>query len=266
MFRTWRKFSRFILMLAVVFMLTLNLNTLSTKALTKSEIAVDPGHGGYDPGVVYKGIVEKIVSLDVSKKLRNYLDQFGYKVVMTRQSDKALNKLSRYGSTMKRRDLNARVRMINNDYVKLFVSIHVNSSIYNKSCTGSIVYYDSNSKKSKLIAESIQKSLNNLGYFSKKRLKQEPRPADFFILRKTKMPGVLVETAFVSNKHERKLLESQGFKNKLAYSIALGIKLADNQKPVVLKKIIPNVEPTTTKTQPGLLAYKGNKHIVNQIH
>jgi N-acetylmuramoyl-L-alanine amidase len=222
--RTSTKFFYFVNLSILLFLFMINFNTSLAYAKASTKIVVDPGHGGYDPGVVLSGIIEKKVSLDISKRLECYLEQSGNNVVMTRKTDTALYKLSKKGSSLKTRDLNSRVNIINSSGAKLFVSIHVDSVISCKKCTGSIVFYDSRSSKSKALAECIQNSLNKVVMNNQKRQQHSARPANFYILRRTGIPGVLIETAFITNKGERTLLKNENFKNKLALAIANGIK------------------------------------------
>jgi N-acetylmuramoyl-L-alanine amidase len=236
--RTSIKFLYFVnLSVLLLFLINLNISTAYAKSFGK--IVVDPGHGGYDPGVVLSGIIEKKVSLDISMRLVHYLGQSGNKVIMTRNIDTALYKLSNKGSSLKTRDLNARVNIINNSSAKLFISIHVDSVISYKKCTGSIVYYDSRSSKSKALAESIQSSLNKVIMNNQKRHLHTARPANFYILRRTGIPGVLIETAFITNRSERTLLKNEVFKNKLALAIANGIKNSKIYNSINAKKKDP---------------------------
>jgi N-acetylmuramoyl-L-alanine amidase len=238
-----------------------NINTSIANAKSLVKIGIDPGHGGYDPGVVLKGIIEKKLTLDISKRLEHYLGHFGYNVTMTRKTDIALYQLSKKGTSFKTRDLKARANIINNSGVKLFASIHVNSDVYSKNSTGSIVYYYSKSSKSKALADSIQNSLNNITINNRKRQQHKSRPADFYILKKTSAPGVLVETAFISNKGERKLLKSENFKNKIALAIANGIKNSKMQQDIIIKRTDLNKTIKKSIRKPTLKVVHSHKKI-----
>lgn len=240
----------YVIVLTILFSFMPNLNTLAVNFKSSIKIAIDPGHGGYDPGVVFMGVVEKKVTLDISKKLEHSLKQLGYTTAtMTRTTDTDLYNLSKIGNTLEKRDLNARAKIINHINANLFVSIHVNSDFYNKKCTGSIVYYYPNSLKSKIIAESIQKSIDNITINNQKRQQHKPRPANFYILRNTRIPGVLIETAFISNKGERKLIKTEKFKNKIALAIAIGIKNSGMYKVINTEKYhkSSNIRKSTKK-------------------
>lgn len=96
-----------------------------------ADIVVDPGHGGIDGGAAKKGVLEKEINLNVSKKLKTYLEAKGYKVLLTRESDMSLDKFGAAGQSRHSRDLNARVNIINNSGTEIFLSIHMNYSIKN---------------------------------------------------------------------------------------------------------------------------------------
>lgn len=189
------------------------------------KIIIDAGHGGIGYGCTIKNLHEKDITLDISREVQSCLKKVGYDVVLTRNSDVSLYKYCKTGDTIQKRDLNARVNMINNSNASVFVSIHVNSYLRNPGVNGSIVFYFSDEYlKSKSLAQSIQKSLNNLNYNGNKRTANSSRAENYYILRKTAMPGVLVETGFLTNPGERKWFATKEYRQKLAGSIALGVE------------------------------------------
>ncbi|HEY9061473.1 MAG TPA: N-acetylmuramoyl-L-alanine amidase [Pseudobacteroides sp.] len=187
-------------------------------------VVIDPGHGGIDGGTTLAGVMEKEVNLYISKKLKFYLEEKGFEVIMTREKDTSLDGLSKTGETRHLRDLNARVNLINSSNAKLFLSIHVNCYLRNPSANSAIVFYSSKYPKSKILAESTQKELNSITFDGNKRSPHEPITADYFILNKTNIPGVIVETAFISNDNDRYLLKKDEFKDELARAIAQGVE------------------------------------------
>lgn len=193
------------------------------KSSSKTQIVIDPGHGGIDPGTSKNGIVEKTINLEISQKLQHYLKMLGYKAILTRDKDSSLRGLSSLGDTLLQSDLNARVRIINRNNAKLFVSIHLNSNPDDKSMEGPIVYYNQNIPNSKILANSVQRELNNTIMNKQKHKYNRPEVESFYVLRFSNIPGVLVETAFVTNKNDRKLLTTDEFKEKTAQAIAKGI-------------------------------------------
>lgn len=205
--------------LTVVSIVTAFSYTAAYAAESPMGVIIDPGHGGIDEGAVVIGVKEKNITLDISKNLKDYLKQKGYKVSMTRESDISLYKLSRAGNTIQQRDLNTRVQMINDSKAGFFISIHVNSASRYPHESGSIVYYGS-MPQSRELAYYIQKSLNNIVLNNQKRKAHNIEVSKFYIQRNTKIPGVLVETGFISNNQERNLLTKASFKNTIAKAIA----------------------------------------------
>ena len=96
----------------------------SNLELVGKVIYLDPGHGGTDPGAIYKDIYEKDITLSICKKLKELLENDGAIVYMTRYDDYDLSD-STYNR--KYRDLNNKVKVINESMSDLYISIHLNS-------------------------------------------------------------------------------------------------------------------------------------------
>lgn len=176
-------------------------------------IVIDAGHGGLDYGTKEKGpyCVEKRVALETALLVRKYLDQLGYRVVMTRSSDVFI-------------PLWRRVHTANKRNCSLFVSVHFNSSP-TKSAHGIEVFYCDRpklqkcSKSSKKLADGILKQV----IFRTKAKSRGTKKGNFYVIRETKIPAVLVEGGFISNYKERCNLKKQQYLDKLARGIADGI-------------------------------------------
>lgn len=196
-------------------------NNLPTQ---KNKIIIDPGHGGIDSGVDKGHIVESKVTLDISKKLKTYLEEKSFVVDMTRASDTQLYKLSNITGTLQRRELDVRANIIDKSGAKIFVSIHVNSYPQHPEMSGSIVYYNPLVPQSKILSEYIQKQLNGISGQISKRDSHKPQQADFYLLKNTTIPGVLVETAFITNSIDYKLLSQDNFKSQIAQAVGDGIE------------------------------------------
>jgi N-acetylmuramoyl-L-alanine amidase len=199
-------------------------------------IVIDPGHGGIDGGTNKDGILEKEINLGISKKLKVFLEQRGYKVIMTREEDISLENLDNSGQSRHRRDLNARVNIINKNNAQLFLSIHVNCNFKKTSTDGAIVFYNDKFQESKVLAYCIQRSLNAMVVSGKKRTVHDPVQANYFLLSYSEIPGVIVETAFISNEVERRLLTQDEFREQLAKAIADGVEQYLNDKAEPLLK------------------------------
>jgi N-acetylmuramoyl-L-alanine amidase len=193
------------------------------KADQRNIIAIDPGHGGTDSGASKGKVVESEITLDIAKKLKSYMENKSYDVVMTRSSDISLYTLSSIEGTNQRKELDARSNIINNSGASVFVSIHVNSYPEFPKMSGSIIYYNPYMPQAKELSDSIQKQLNSITVKNFKRRKEVPQKADFYILMNSHIPGVLIETAFLTNTTERKLLMQNEFRLQIAKAIANGI-------------------------------------------
>ena len=88
-----------------------------------SGIVIDPGHGGVDPGTVKDGVVEKEVTLDISKRLQAYFERKKHTVILTRNGDTSVSKLSFSDGYTQQGDLNARVSIINHSNAELYLCI-----------------------------------------------------------------------------------------------------------------------------------------------
>ncbi|MCX7773042.1 MAG: N-acetylmuramoyl-L-alanine amidase [Clostridia bacterium] len=185
-------------------------------------IVVDPGHGGGDGGANREGILEKDLTLSISKKLMQALENKGYTVIMTRKEDISLDKLDDSSAGRHRRDLIARSHIINQSKAQLFLSIHVNSNADNSKADGSVVFYGDKIEQSKELALSIQRALNNIPVDGGSRTCHNPLKGRFHLLTHTDIPGVIIETAYISNSAERRLLTQDSFQNELALAIAEG--------------------------------------------
>ena len=213
-----------LLFASVVFIVksTLLANTFSDP--NSGIIVIDPGHGGIDGGTNKDGILEKEINLDISKRLCYYLEQKGYKVIMTRNDDISLDALDNSSKSRHQRDLNARVNIINNSNAQLFVSIHVNCNLKKPSTEGAIVFYNNKYEQSKTLAYSIQRNLNSIEISNRKRTVHNPTQAKYFVLGNADIPGVIVETAFISNKMEFQEITKESFRENTAKAVVSGIQ------------------------------------------
>ncbi|MBA9087379.1 N-acetylmuramoyl-L-alanine amidase [Fontibacillus solani] len=185
-------------------------------------IAIDPGHGGPDGGAVSKqGVIEKEINLAVSLYLRDYLQQSGAVVVMTREEDQDLADENTKGySKRKTQDLKRRVRFIEEHQAKLFVSIHMNA-VPSSRWSGAQTFYSSNNGASINLAEMIQEELKRNLENTDRVAKQSDK--SIYLLETLKMPAVLVEVGFLSNPGESALLGDEAYQRKVAASIYQGI-------------------------------------------
>lgn len=181
-------------------------------------IVVDPGHGGGDSGAQgYSGTWEKNNTLPTGIKLADLLRSAGAQVILTRSTDTSLVT----GSYIERSDLAARVDIANAAHADLFVSIH-NDSFTSSSAHGTTTYYSSESPvagQSLAFGQKVQAQLvSALGLYNR-----GVKAANFYVVKYTSMPAILVELGFISNPNEEKLLGSSDFQSRAVQGIYQGI-------------------------------------------
>lgn len=179
-------------------------------------IYLDPGHGGKDPGSIYKNIYEKDINLQICLKLKDVLEKNGATVYMTRYDDYDLS--SPNAARRKQSDLNNRVRLINDSRSDMYISIHLNA-INSKKWHGAQVFYDDVNTENKKIATIMQDELKK--FLNTDREISEI--SNMLLNRKVVIPGVLIEIGFLSNDNERYLLKQDNYQNKVAKVISNGI-------------------------------------------
>ncbi|MGM0441924.1 MAG: N-acetylmuramoyl-L-alanine amidase family protein, partial [Elusimicrobiota bacterium] len=213
-------------------------------------IVIDPGHGGKDPGAIGPlGTKEKDIVLNIAKKAAQKIrDELNLRVILTRNRDTFI-------------PLAKRVNIANKKEADIFVSIHCNAS-FNPDSEGFETYFlstDASDEEAEAVAsrenavmamernisdnskvENIlwsltmnqfmnesselcsfinQKTINNIN-LRDRGVKQ----AGFYVLKGARMPGVLLETAFISNKNEEKKLRQESFQEKIADGLKNSIK------------------------------------------
>ena len=171
----------------------------------KIVVIIDPGHGGKDSGAIgIGGVLEKDVILPISKRITEVLERNGIQVIMTRDSD--------YFVT-----LPGRVTMAERANADVFVSIHANSAGANRPEVSGLetYHYDSGLRLAQIVHSKILQSLNVRD--------RKVRKARFYVLRKTSMPSILVETGFLTGRDDAAKLRTSAYQNQMADAIAQGI-------------------------------------------
>lgn len=197
---------------------------VNTFAIDNSDkvILIDPGHGGIDGGAQSKaGTIEKDINLQIALKLRDNLEEKGYKVYMTRDEDEGLYQKGNTVREKKREDLNRRVEMKKETECDIFISIHQNMFPQSK-CYGAQVWYASNDNSYNL-ATVVQDSIKESVKDNNKRV-AKPAAEAYLILRdKYKGASILVECGFLSNPDEEAKLKSDEHQNLIVEGISVGI-------------------------------------------
>lgn len=182
-------------------------------ALTKltqpvaGRIVIDPGHGGKDPGARAGGIVEKDLTLELSKMVAEELRRRGVTVLLTRSSDTYL-------------ELEDRTRAANNFRANLFVAIHADVNPSPDKIGHTVILPQSLSATATQAARDIDRNLTANGSPSYS-VRTDNR--GLYVLRYTSCPSVLVEVGFLSNGTEASRFRDSGYRRKVAMGIAEGI-------------------------------------------
>ncbi len=173
----------------------------------KVVIVVDPGHGGKDSGAPgIGGLLEKDVVLPIGRKIAAILEKNGYQAVLTRDSDYFV-------------ELQGRVDIAESKKANLFVSVHANSIDNRPDVNGlETYYYDSGYNLAKVVHENI---LRSIGTIKDRGI----RKARFYVLRKSSMPSILVETGYMTGREDNPKLGTSEYQNRMAEAIAQGIIL-----------------------------------------
>ncbi len=168
------------------------------------KIMIDAGHGGYDAGAVYQGRREKDDNLNLALAVGDILKSQGYDVVYTRTDDV-------YDSPVQK------ARIGNESGADFFVSIHRNSSPTPNQYNGvqTLIYDNSGIKKT--MAENVNKRLEEVGY---RNINVDVRP-NLAVLRRTRMPAILVEAGFINSDKDNNLFDARF--EETAQAIADGI-------------------------------------------
>lgn len=209
------------------FVSTIEEHTKNSSAKSETiTVVIDAGHGGIDPGKVgVNNALEKDINLAIALKLERNLRENGINVVMTRTEDKGLYEEGE--SNKKVRDMKNRLAIIEEAKPVLAVSIHQNS-YPDPTVSGVQVFYYKDSVKSKEAAEIMQSQLIETLNPDKKRAAKDN--SSYYLLKKTSVPIMIVECAFMSNPTEADLLLQDAYQERVAWAIYMGIMRCINQQ------------------------------------
>jgi len=185
-------------------------------------VVIDAGHGGMDGGAVgTTGTLEKVLNLEVAKKLQKLVTDGGGTALMTREEDVSLHTES--DTTVreqKRSDLHYRRSFASDSGADAFISIHMNK-FEQSQYRGAQIFYakDENSKR---LAELIRKQVVPISKKSEGRAIKEAYDT-MFLLQENKIPSVIVECGFLSNPEEEALLMTEDYQQQLAEAVYRGL-------------------------------------------
>ncbi|MFU2422515.1 MAG: N-acetylmuramoyl-L-alanine amidase [Bacteroides sp.] len=182
-------------------------------------VVIDAGHGGDDPGKIgINGAKEKDVNLSIARRVKAYLEKEDIRVIMTRETEDGLYDAD--ASHKKVQDMKRRIAIIEGTAPDLTVSIHQNS-YPEEYVHGAQVFYYEGSVEGQELADKIQKRLIEGADPGNKR--QIKANSSYYLLKKTKIPIVIVECGFLSNRTEAEALCSDEYQDCIAWEITLGI-------------------------------------------
>ncbi|MFB2770225.1 N-acetylmuramoyl-L-alanine amidase [Pelatocladus sp. BLCC-F211] len=168
-------------------------------------VVIDPGHGGKDSGAPgLGGLLEKDVVLPIGKRIAAILEQNGIQTVLTRDADFFV-------------ELQGRVDIAERANATLFVSVHANSVDKRPDVNGlEVYYYDSGYNFAEVVRKTILQNISTLN-------DRGTRKARFYVLRKSSMPSILVETGYMTGREDNPRLGNREYQNRMAEAIANGI-------------------------------------------
>ena len=168
----------------------------------QARVILDAGHGGSDPGKI---------------GLNNLLEKEKITAELTRKEDKGLGTTG--DGSKKTEDMQARVKMINETKPVLTVSIHQNS-YEDPEIHGAQVFYYSHSREGEAVAKILQESLQEIDPENHRQAKANET---YYLLRRTKVPTVIVECGFLTNPEEAEKLSGEEYQEQVAEAVAKGI-------------------------------------------
>lgn len=174
--------------------------TAARGVLSGRVIGLDPGHGGDDPGAIGPGgTYEKDITLALALRVRDLLTEAGARVVMTREEDRWVGLYDRAG-------------VVNEAGADVFVSIHLNAAPSGN--ISGVEIYRHPAGEAAFARALHQRMLDATGLPNRGLV-----AADFVVLRETRMPGALLECAYLSNPREEQLIKTEDFQERVAGAI-----------------------------------------------
>lgn len=172
-------------------------------------IVLDPGHGGKDPGAVKGKYAEKRIALAVANVVKRKLENDGAIVYMTREGDT-------YPT------LQDRVDFAHKHYAEMFVSIHVNSAS-SSSAKGTETYYSISANDNELEDRALATNINNEIVKQANMQNRGVKRADYYVIRHSVFPSVLVELGFITNNEDLSKLVNSNYQQVFGNAIYQGI-------------------------------------------
>lgn len=180
-------------------------------------------HGGFDGGAEGEdGTLEKDINYSIVCKTAALLRFGGFNVVLTRTGDQSVE--SDPSDTISRRkvsDMKNRLQIMNSYKESIFISIHQNKFTTSK-VSGAQVFYSPNNEESQQIADNVQNSLKKyLEQSNERSIKKADKT--IYLMKNAKIPAIIVECGFLSNKEELSRLKTDDYQRKIAFAVYCGI-------------------------------------------
>ena len=210
------KYKIIVLTIFIIIINTITQVKADTKLIGKT-IYIDPGHGGKDPGAIYKELKELKINLQIALELKQELEKNGAKVYMARIGDYDISNINT--TNHKKNDLSARAKLINESECDMFISIHLNSDP-SPTWSGIQVFYTNKNKNNKEIAEITQKKFKE----ELKSTRKAKQIKNMYLFDRIEKPGILIEAGFISNSNDRYLLKQKEYQKRIAMTINKSIK------------------------------------------
>lgn len=178
-----------------------------------TKVCIDPGHGGFSAGAVGRGssesVLEKDVTLAIGRKLAEALRTRGADVVMTRDTDQFV-------------ELDKRPLVAVEQAAHLFISLHCDSNQKVNSASGSTSYFHAQDGDGRALAQAVQRGICGASGLPSRGVRSDTQvyATGFAVLRRSQVPSVLLETAFINNSSDRAKLVDPGWQTCVADAIA----------------------------------------------
>ncbi len=210
-------------------------------SLAGHTIVIDPGHGGRDSGAVANGLEEAPVALSLSRTIARVLRSEGAHVVLTRGANRDVP-ADRYGSGLGHRNLAARVAFARKVHADLFLSIHANEYSRDSNIHGAQVFVGQSPDTSRtMLATCLQERLNRVTMTRWAVNQTQP----LYLMGHLSIPGALVETGYLSNPREARLLLDSAHQERLAAAIAQGLHC------YYMRRSLPSPNARRLESSPG---------------
>lgn len=182
-------------------------------------IAVDAGHGGRDVGTQGRisDVTEAELNLCIARELRSVLQENGAQVIMTRDSEDIA--YAQGEGTFKQREMEHRAGLVNDQEADLLISVHMNF-FEDGQYGGAQAFFCQGSSRGQQLANCIQTAIVSALQPDNNRKSQAK---DFYMLRETTCPAVLVECGFLSNETDEANLQKPEYQGEMARCIVQGI-------------------------------------------